>query len=211
MSGWWRSSGRSAPTASGRRPRLVAGHGHGGRTAGGRPSAPYAAGLRSENRVRVGHVDRERVVNRLCAAVGEGRLTLAESVERQAAAYAARYSRELDGLLADLPVEEPDTGWIGVVQAAEKHLRQTLVAITLINVIALCLGLSSVPGAAGVAALLSGITIMLVVVAAECLGGLRSCVRACGPPRRPTARQRERTSADARRRHGHVAPPRADE
>ena len=37
----------------------------------------------------------------------------------------------------------------------------------MINAIALCVGLSAIPGTAGVVALLSGITTMLAVVAAE--------------------------------------------
>jgi hypothetical protein len=36
-----------------------------------------------------------------------------------------------------------------------------------INAIALCVGLAAIPGTAGVVALLSGITIMLAVAAAE--------------------------------------------
>ena len=47
--------------------------------------------------------ERERVTERLRDAAVEGRLTLAESDERQAAAYAARTRSELTPLVADLP------------------------------------------------------------------------------------------------------------
>lgn len=47
--------------------------------------------------------ERERVTDRLREAAVEGRLTLAESDERQAAAYAARTRDELVPLVADLP------------------------------------------------------------------------------------------------------------
>jgi len=47
--------------------------------------------------------ERERVTLRLRDAATEGRLTLAESDERQAMAYAARTRDELTPLVADLP------------------------------------------------------------------------------------------------------------
>lgn len=47
--------------------------------------------------------ERERVTDRLRAAAAEGRLTLTESDERQAAAYAARTRDELTPLISDLP------------------------------------------------------------------------------------------------------------
>lgn len=47
--------------------------------------------------------ERERVTQRLREAAVEGRLTLAESDERQASAYAARTRDELVPLVADLP------------------------------------------------------------------------------------------------------------
>jgi hypothetical protein len=53
--------------------------------------------------IRIGDRERERVARILRAAVGEGLLTLEESDERQAAAYAARYREELPPLTADLP------------------------------------------------------------------------------------------------------------
>jgi hypothetical protein len=55
------------------------------------------------SRVRASDAEREDTVARLHAALGEGRLDLAETEERSAAAYAARFRDELPALLADLP------------------------------------------------------------------------------------------------------------
>jgi DUF1707 SHOCT-like domain len=55
------------------------------------------------SRVRASDTEREDAVARLHAALGEGRLDLAETEERVAAAYAARFRDELPPLLADLP------------------------------------------------------------------------------------------------------------
>jgi Domain of unknown function (DUF1707) len=128
-----------------------------GIAAGGAPSA----------QLRVSDVDRERVVDRLCAAAGEGRLTLAEVADRQAVAYAARFSGELNALLVDLPAEEPEAPPRRTGHAGGALLRDALRTILVINAIALCVGLSAIPGTAGVVALLSGITIMLAVAAVE--------------------------------------------
>jgi hypothetical protein len=57
--------------------------------------------------VRAGDADRDAVVARLQAAVGEGRLDLDEFGQRASAAYAAGTTAELDALLADLPREAP--------------------------------------------------------------------------------------------------------
>jgi Domain of unknown function (DUF1707) len=53
--------------------------------------------------VRVSNAEREETVARLHDALGEGRLDLAETEARVAAAYAATYRSELPALLADLP------------------------------------------------------------------------------------------------------------
>jgi hypothetical protein len=152
----------------------VAGRGRRGRTA--------------EERIRVGDLERERVVRRLCAAVGEGRLTLAEAGDRQAAAYAARFRGDLAALLVDLPAEAPDAGRPDAGLPGGSRLRDALRTMIAINGIALCLGLSTVPGAAALAALLSGIAIMLVVTAAEGIGGLRGTQRTRSRPRPPCSR-----------------------
>jgi hypothetical protein len=54
-------------------------------------------------RLRTSDAEREETVARLHQALGEGRLDLAETEERSAAAYAAQYRDELPLLLADLP------------------------------------------------------------------------------------------------------------
>ena len=54
-------------------------------------------------RMRTSDAEREDAVARLHQALGEGRLDLAETEERSAAAYAAQYRDELPRLLADLP------------------------------------------------------------------------------------------------------------
>lgn len=70
------------------------------------PATPAAQGpatpIRSDA-VLASDSEREHVTARLRTAAAEGRLTLAESDERQAAAYAARTREELVPLLAGLP------------------------------------------------------------------------------------------------------------
>jgi len=168
------SSERDADTALRRRTCRIAGHGGGGRTAA--TATVVVPDRTAHPEIRVGQADRERVVGRLCAAVGEGRLTLDEAADRQAAAYAARFPRGLAPLLVDLPTAPPDrdVDVVHVNGAPRTHLRQALRTILMINGIALCVGLSAFPGAAGLVALLSAVTIMLVVVAAECIGGLHT-------------------------------------
>src|SRR3954453_17105106 len=61
--------------------------------------------------VRASDVDRSDTVVRLHQALGEGRLDLAETDERVAAAYAARYRSELAPLPADLPDSSGPTAW----------------------------------------------------------------------------------------------------
>jgi len=62
-------------------------------------------------RVRASTSEREQTVARLHHALGEGRLDLAETEARAAAAYAVQYRDELPPLLADLPAGEPAAGW----------------------------------------------------------------------------------------------------
>ena len=52
---------------------------------------------------RASDADRDIAVDILCAAVGDGRLTLAELDERVGAALSARTCTELAALIADLP------------------------------------------------------------------------------------------------------------
>lgn len=77
--------------------------------------------------VRVSDAEREEVAQRLRAAATDGRLTLAESDERQALAYAAQFHHDLTPLTADLPepVAEPPVparGWSGLSDSARRRL-----------------------------------------------------------------------------------------
>jgi hypothetical protein len=56
--------------------------------------------------LRASDAERADVVARLHAALAAGRLDLAETDERVAAAYAARHRHELTALLTDLPGDE---------------------------------------------------------------------------------------------------------
>jgi hypothetical protein len=53
--------------------------------------------------MRASNAEREKTVQTLQHAVGEGRITMAEFEERVAIAYTARTRAELDELTADLP------------------------------------------------------------------------------------------------------------
>jgi Domain of unknown function (DUF1707) len=55
---------------------------------------------------RASDAERADAVARLHAALGTGRLDLAETDERVAAAYAARHRHELSALLSDLPRDD---------------------------------------------------------------------------------------------------------
>jgi hypothetical protein len=59
---------------------------------------------------RVADADRDRVVQRLQAAIAEGRLTLDEYDDRVRQTYAARRFADFEAVLADLPEPEPDAG-----------------------------------------------------------------------------------------------------
>lgn len=70
------------------------------------PTSPPTTGKRASD------AEREETVARLHQALAEGRLNLAETDERVAAAYAARHREELPALLADLPEQAvADTAW----------------------------------------------------------------------------------------------------
>jgi hypothetical protein len=53
--------------------------------------------------IRASVTEREKAVERLQHAVGEGRITVAEFEERALAAYQAKTRGDLDELTADLP------------------------------------------------------------------------------------------------------------
>lgn len=66
------------------------------------PGPAYAPPVRAPGQ-RASDVDRDIAADILCAAVGDGRLTLDELDERLGAALSARTRAELAALIADLP------------------------------------------------------------------------------------------------------------
>jgi hypothetical protein len=84
--------------------------------------------------LRASDADREAVVRRLHDAVATGLLTLEECDERVAAAYAARFVRELPPLTADLPPVAPPAsvapGWRALVVMAWVQLRTALAGVS---------------------------------------------------------------------------------
>jgi hypothetical protein len=90
------------------------------------PTTQLAAAPRP-GRMRASDAEREDTVRRLHAAVGEGRLDLAEAESRTSTAYAARHRDELAPLLADLPDAGPVGGaptwaWIREALVWRAHL-----------------------------------------------------------------------------------------
>ena len=65
------------------------------------PPAPLSPDLIAQ--LRASHADRDLAVDILCAAAGDGRLSVAELDERLDAALTARTVSELAALTADLP------------------------------------------------------------------------------------------------------------
>jgi hypothetical protein len=61
--------------------------------------------------VRASDTEREEVARVVQAAGGEGRLTMAETEERLAGVYAARFRHELGQYAEDLPSEHPPRQW----------------------------------------------------------------------------------------------------
>jgi hypothetical protein len=84
--------------------------------------------------VRASDDERSDVVAVLRGAGGEGRLTVEEMDQRIAAAYGARFRRELDPLIVDLPITTPDasspTGWLAVWNGALNQSAATLFGTT---------------------------------------------------------------------------------
>lgn len=79
--------------------------------------------------LRASDADRERVGQILHHALGAGMLTLAETEERLAVVYAARYLPELGPVTADLPGSQPQpTSRGGFVARIAALLRWLLVA-----------------------------------------------------------------------------------
>lgn len=68
--------------------------------------------------IRASDADRERVAELVRTAVGDGRLTVVEGDERQAAAYAAVFRHELEPVTADLTPGPTATGSTGLTRPA---------------------------------------------------------------------------------------------
>ncbi|MFJ9445359.1 DUF1707 domain-containing protein [Kitasatospora sp. NPDC101235] len=79
------------------------------------------SGRSSEPEMRASHADRDRVVELLRVAAGDGRLTSDELDQRVEAALSARTVGELAGLTADLPALSVSAG--GVVAEVKDVLR----------------------------------------------------------------------------------------
>jgi hypothetical protein len=83
---------------------------------------------------RASDADREAVVRALHDAVVRGLLTMEECDERVAAAYAARFVRELPPLTADLPPAAPPApvapGWRALLVLAWLQLRTALAGVS---------------------------------------------------------------------------------
>ncbi len=60
-------------------------------------------------RIRIGHAEREDVIETLRVAAGEGRLTVEELTERMERAASAKTYADLDLLVEDLPVPPPSS------------------------------------------------------------------------------------------------------
>jgi hypothetical protein len=84
--------------------------------------------------LRASDADREAVVRKLHDAVVTGLLTIEECDERVAAAYAARFRRELPPLTADLPPAVPAApvapGWRALLVMAWLQLRTALAGVS---------------------------------------------------------------------------------
>ena len=84
--------------------------------------------------VRASDADRHAVVAVLHDAVARGLLTLTEGDERMAAAYSARFVRDLPPLTADLPPTAPPApvapGWRALLVLAWLQLRTALAGLS---------------------------------------------------------------------------------
>ena len=67
------------------------------------PSSGQQYGPADHSRLRASHADRDRAVELLREATGAGYLTLDEFEERMGKVYSARYLRDLDALVDDIP------------------------------------------------------------------------------------------------------------
>jgi hypothetical protein len=81
----------------------------GGDRAAPRVGEPPMAATTVVGAIRASDPEREQVVARLHAAVGEGRLSLDEAEERITAVYAVRYREDLTSVVGDLPADDMAT------------------------------------------------------------------------------------------------------
>jgi hypothetical protein len=92
------------------------------------------SGEQSAAGFRASDADREAVVRTLHDAVVRGLLTIDECDERVAAAYAARFLRDLPPLTADLPPAAPPVpvapGWRALLVMAWLQLRTALAGLS---------------------------------------------------------------------------------
>jgi hypothetical protein len=84
------------------------------------PAPPPGTGI-ARNELRASHQDRDRIVEVLRVAAGDGRLTADELDQRLELALTARTYGELAGLIADLPAG-PEAGLAPVAPMAPKEL-----------------------------------------------------------------------------------------
>ncbi|MFJ1764780.1 DUF1707 domain-containing protein [Amycolatopsis sp. NPDC088138] len=94
-------------------------------------SATVPADAAAPEGIRCSDAEREQVRAVLCAAAGEGRLTMDEVEERLARIEEARFRHELSGVTADLPGPErtePD-GWRPILGAAGRNLAADLAVL----------------------------------------------------------------------------------
>jgi hypothetical protein len=73
--------------------------------------SPFGGSAERQPELRASHADRDRVVEQLRIAAGDGRLTPEELDERLEIALTARTYRELAVLVADLPASADPAGW----------------------------------------------------------------------------------------------------
>jgi hypothetical protein len=84
------------------------------------PQAPGGEVVARGGELRASHDDRDRVVDRLRVAAGDGRLTAEELDERVGAALTARTYSELTALVSDLPAA--GAAAVGVPEAKPKEM-----------------------------------------------------------------------------------------
>lgn len=97
------------------------------------PSAKLPAQRRPSKPVKIPDEDRQRVIERLQSAAGEGYLTLDEFAERAGMVWAAATSMELDTIVSDLPAPAPAPAAVPaqpmVGETRRRKVRRWLVAI----------------------------------------------------------------------------------